>query len=347
MKKILLALVTLMASGALYAQNSLVATLTSGSNVTAYYGETALAQALEAAQAGDAISLSGGTFQAADITKPVSICGAGLENDESTNVQRTVINGNFDIKGMGDDEPSNVTLEGLYMDNLIYINNFVKDASFIKCRFKDICSDGIVTNLNIMHCKIFGGMILFSQNTVNIFNSYVKNPMISWNSDVAYYYFKNCFVNFNSGSVNDQTPLHPADLHQTTYENCIINTYYTGSTQAPIPADSKATYCVGNVTTLFNNQQNLNNQVIATGFYTQLFGNGGASRVFTDEDDFKLTEQAAATYLGSDGTQVGMYGGGTPFNVQPANPKITKCIVAGQTSADGTLSVDIEVVGAE
>ena len=346
MKKFLLALVTMLSSSALFAQNSLVATLTSGSNVTAYYGETALAQALEAAKAGDAISLSGGTFQAADITKPVSICGAGLENDEESSVQRTVINGDIGIKDMGIDEPSKVTLEGLYMDNVLYLSNFVKDASFIKCRFKDICSNGIVTNLNIMHCKIFGGIIMSNENSCNIFNSYVKNPMSLSDTDVVYYYFKNCFLNFNSGSVADHDPGNLSELHQTTFENCILYTYYTGSTQAPVPTDSKATYCVGNATSMFNNQQNLNNQIISNNTYlSTLFGS--TKNTFTDEDNFVLTEDAASTYLGNDGTQVGMYGGGTPFNVQPANPKITKCIVAGQTSADGTLSVDIEVVGAE
>lgn len=345
MKKILFALAAMFASGALYAQNSLVATLTSGSNVTAFYGETALAQALEAAQAGDAISLSSGTFQAVDITKAVSICGAGMENDSEAGTQRTTIVGNFDIKDMGVDETNKVILEGLYMDNRITIANYLNNASFIKCRFNEIKDAGI-SNINIMHCKIMGGIQLSAYNsTCNVFNSFVMNPSPYDFSVSTYFSFKNCFLYFEGRFVFNDT-YYLAHLQQSTFENCIIYSYNTGSTQVPIHETCKATYCVGNKSSMFNNQSGLENKVPSnSNFLYALFGITNNS--VTEETTFVLTEDAAATYLGSDGTQVGMYGGGTPFNTQPANPKITKCIVAGQTAADGTLSVDIEVVGAE
>ena len=66
--------------------------------------------------------------------------------------------------------------------------------------------------------------------------------------------------------------------------------------------------------------------------------------IFTDSDYMKdLTDEAKATYLGSDGTPVGMFGGSLPFSFTPTYPQITKMNVASKTTADGKLSVDIEV----
>jgi hypothetical protein len=66
-----------------------------------------------------------------------------------------------------------------------------------------------------------------------------------------------------------------------------------------------------------------------------------------DEETFELTDEAKTTYLGSDGTQVGIYGGSLPFDPTPSNPQITKFNVASKSTADGKLSVDIQVNTAE
>lgn len=61
----------------------------------------------------------------------------------------------------------------------------------------------------------------------------------------------------------------------------------------------------------------------------------------------ELTDAAKTKYLGSDGTQIGIYGGSIPFDPRPSNPQITKLNVASKSTADGKLSVDIEVKAAE
>ena len=57
----------------------------------------------------------------------------------------------------------------------------------------------------------------------------------------------------------------------------------------------------------------------------------------------RLKEEAAATYLGTDGTEVGIYGGLYPYTLMPDNPLVTKCDVANKTTEDGKLKVEIEV----
>ena len=69
----------------------------------------------------------------------------------------------------------------------------------------------------------------------------------------------------------------------------------------------------------------------------------GATDIFSDTDLQILKEELQSTWLGDDGTQVGIYGGFLPFDPTPTNPQITKFNVASKTTADGKLSVDIEV----
>ena len=59
-------------------------------------------------------------------------------------------------------------------------------------------------------------------------------------------------------------------------------------------------------------------------------------------ETFELTETAAATYLGDDGTQVGIYGGTNPFNPTPTNPQVKKFTVNSTTDGD-QLKVKINV----
>lgn len=70
--------------------------------------------------------------------------------------------------------------------------------------------------------------------------------------------------------------------------------------------------------------------------------------IFKDGNSYNdLTDEAKAKYLGTDGTPVGMYGGVMPFNQIPTYPRITKMNVANRTTADGKLSVEIEVSATE
>lgn len=64
---------------------------------------------------------------------------------------------------------------------------------------------------------------------------------------------------------------------------------------------------------------------------------------FKEGTFYQLTDQAKALYKGADGTEVGIYGGATPFTTTPSYARITKFNVAPKTTDDGKLSVDITV----
>lgn len=59
---------------------------------------------------------------------------------------------------------------------------------------------------------------------------------------------------------------------------------------------------------------------------------------------YQLKEEIASSFLGNDGTEVGIYGGMMPYNPRPAYMVIKRCNVAPRSTVDGKLSVDIEVL---
>ena len=72
MKKLLLSVVAIIVASTSFAQNTVVASLSHEGKPTMFYGVGALQQAVAAAESGDIISLSSGTFNATNITNPKS-----------------------------------------------------------------------------------------------------------------------------------------------------------------------------------------------------------------------------------------------------------------------------------
>ena len=65
---------------------------------------------------------------------------------------------------------------------------------------------------------------------------------------------------------------------------------------------------------------------------------------YTNGMSMALVDSIAATILGDDSTQVGIYGGPYPFDISVTNPMIGHCSAARRTNAEGKLEVDIEVI---
>ncbi|MFW5850975.1 MAG: hypothetical protein ACOCWB_02010, partial [Bacteroidota bacterium] len=69
------------------------------------------------------------------------------------------------------------------------------------------------------------------------------------------------------------------------------------------------------------------------------------SEPFSFGDNYHLTSSAESTYLGDEGTQVGIYGGLFPLKegFVPQNPHISTKTISSGTDSNGFLNVDIEV----
>lgn len=65
---------------------------------------------------------------------------------------------------------------------------------------------------------------------------------------------------------------------------------------------------------------------------------------YNQGSDLHLLDSIAASHLGSDGTQIGIYGGPAPFNPYMRIPHIGRISVSTESDENGQLPVDIEII---
>lgn len=339
----LFAVLACMAVG--YAQSALVATLNHGEAVSVFYGANALAEAYDAATHGDVITLSSGTFNSVNLAKNITVRGAGM--DETGPCTR--INGNFYLYGVPDsvDATGHLTLEGVYHDGYLYYatsnkhTSPVKNAHFVKCRLNKISyyygGTDALQNAVFLQCRIKGGLYLYNlENYAHCINSVIYDPRVASSAKDTQFEFTNCLVIGN-----------PGYWDYSLFTNCILK----GSSNSYVPSSCMVSNSLGigysnNSYNIFQNLYPANkygtikNSDIATIFKT-------FTGTYTDTETFELTDEAKAQYLGTDGTEVGIYGGNLPFTTESSLPKIKKFNVASKPTEDGKLKVEIEVSGVE
>ena len=336
MKKLFFSLVAAtMAATASFAQNTLVATLSHGEDISMYYGTYALRDAMNAAQSGDVINLSGGAFQAVNITKAVTLRGTGIDD-----AAPTYISGNFTIN-VPTDDANRLSIEGVRSTGSITMTGTFNSPYFVKSKFSSFSyTDGpTIKNAMFADCRVSSGFTLRGSSTVQFINSFVDAFDNRDAEATTAASFVNCILR------PYQLGYNPEYIKSSQLFNCIIyQTYGSGEIGYKLPSSSIASNCVSvGYSHLFSNQAASTGNKKAT--FTQLFKNFTGS--YSESQQFELTDEAKTTYLGTDGTEVGMHGGVLPYDSTPSYPQITKMNVANKTTADGKLSVEIEVNAAE
>lgn len=233
---------------------------------------------------------------------------------------------------------SNIYVEGICHNGTLTLdihNHTIDNVNFTRCRFRTI-NDNYVSstnyniNLTFTSCKITNDFTINNrfQNTVSFVNSYVANAdMIS--SIIGSMYFINCIYEINLGKYSD--------LGSSLFQNCII----LGKGKGNLSSYTDAYNCVAiSENTLFDNVTSNTTNVVVDD-YANLFKTYRGT--YSDTETFELTDEAKATFLGDDGTQIGIYGGISPYNPIPEIPRIMKFEVDRKSSSDGKLNVNVEV----
>lgn len=328
MKKFFLSFVLCLCAGlTALAQNSLLATLSHDGTVSTFYGAKALQEAHAAAANGDIITLSSGSFLSTNITKAITLRGAGMQADTLRGTLPTILSGSFSIN-VSDTLTNRLTIEGIFNNNQVTVQGRLKNAMILKSRFKNwyYVINGVMQNVSFIHCRVSDVLDAYQGSSFSCMGCYLNSVNESSNVSAE---FTNCVISGAQG------------MNGKTAVNCIFKTsgsnwYYNSSTVAY--------NCVAfGSTNYFKNVPNNTNKVVANA--AALFKT--YTGTYNDSETFELTESAKAAYLGMDGTQVGIHGGSLPFDTTPSNPQITKCNVAAKSTADGKLSVDITVNAAE
>lgn len=328
-----------------FAQTDLVATLSHGSNLTTYFGANALSEAYETAVEGDVVTLSPGGFNAVNIEKAIIVRGAGMMATETNGYISTQITGDMTIN-----VPSNtstiLTIEGIQALGSVHINGEnLAPVKVLKSRFEAGVS-GYGVSMNAYSCIFATG--LSADNYYGQRNTIFKclNCVIVSAQCSGYYDYYGTVARIEA--TNSLVNIYYNSASYCVFNNCIITSHLAGNN--PLPETCSAQNCIGINTTntpdLFVNINNPSNFMVegsSEAAFTSIFKTLSmleARPAFTET--FELTETAAASYLGDDGTQVGIYGGTNAFNPTPSNPQIKKFTV-NSTTEGNQLKVKINV----
>lgn len=319
-----------------FAQTQL-ATLQHGDDLSVFYGTNAFVSAYNAAVAGDQITLSQGKFTGCNIAKPVVLRGAGCAFDTISGTYPTSIEGNI-----GFNLPENSIhfyAEGIsFLGNLSSNNSsFSRHLQFVRCHIGKFSAETF-SDLSFINCLISGFV-----NTTDFGNAGTDINLIN---SVIISAGATSFYNVNNLNLYNSIFYSSSPTENNQYTNCnaynsIVRGYFRGSSSAfnCIGIKSGVFVVFGNIVTGSNNKQyNSMDEVFET--FDGTIGPGNL-------EDYSLKESIAAECVGSDGTEVGVYGGMIPFNLRPTFMLLKHCNVAGKSTIDGKLSVDIELITEE
>lgn len=313
-----------------------VATLYHNGEITVFHGYNAFSNAANAAVDDDIINLSPGVFGGATISHKLKIYGAGMYNLEDEKNATVISSGggnNASLSLVFTNGANGTYLEGLYIDKSIQgskTGGHPDQLTFNKCLTKSFYYNSgnqeAANTLNFINC-----ILMENPSTIkrNCFNCYCNDYASMQSYGVANNSYINCVLR---GRSNNSISLSMYDV----YANCIfISATGIPNSQGYVNASNNIYVGTNNIFATAVNGENWLIPNISDVFKT-FDGN------YTLGCDFELTD-AAKQYLGTDGTQIGLYGGTVPFTPVVGNPRITKCIVDRQTSPEGMLNVDIEV----
>lgn len=360
MKKILFSLAVLFGCATVsFAQTNFVATLQHKGVFSHYYGNSALQTAYGEAENGDTITLSSGTFAFdGSFEKGITVRGVGIANPHPT-----VVSGEINLRSK--DAKLTTTFEGIHFSWNLNIYNSDSEQGQGKIYFnKCMVYNHVYATADEAFSTEHGPLVRFTncninQNTIFYDNSYpyfvfancyVFQPHCESESiGPNLTSFENCVVSYRHNPVGETRigswyDLLACKAYYLNFFNCIItfDSRPNGNTDL-IPSTATATnclsvyerndrYCFQNV---YENSTNRYAYDFSQIFKTYRFG-------YWSDDYFALTDEAAATYLGTDGTQIGMQGGFAPYTPIVTYPIVTT-LNAGKTSKDGILRVEVGI----
>ncbi len=344
MKKIFTIFIFILAFNypALYAQIA-VALHTDGDSgqrtVNYYYQSDGFQQAYADAAVGDTIYLPGGIFvPPSPIAKQLVVYGAGHYPAATTETGITFVNGDLRL----DEGADHLHLEGLHVIGSIMTNTSnlsVNNISVARCYF----TTGITfsgdktnpsTNISFIGC-VFNGTGAYSfQNIQNaaVHNSFLRGRIYYSEANLfsnnIFFYTSNSGYILNSSdnnTIRNNIFLHSSDWYWVSASTG--NKWYNNI----IPAEGPR----------FGAGDTDNGNYKGVAFSPVFVSQSGSDFIY--EDNYNLL--SPGTYPGTDGSQVGLYGGVFPYREMaiPVSPYISNSSVSPRTDPDGNLSIEITV----
>ena len=339
MKRIIFAICTILCANVLWAQEQL-AVLKHNDSTSVFYGASAFIQAYNAATHGDIITLSDGIFTTPSyIRKGITVRGNGACADTARKSTGTYFMERFFVYNLGDS--LQFSAEGIYFDDFYAQSSY--DIKLTRCYIDGLIKSGYNTyragGLQATNCVIINGGLnyylggdnnrndryincILKATKLNASQSYISGHylpsysicsnciMIGVRDISSPYQYNNCIVIRGNNSI------------ATILNGSVNNSLLIGFTGTDSPASS------GNVAMSLSD----------------VFENWDGETISTDLETYVLKSSVSDSIQGIDGTEVGIFGGFMPFDWRPSYNIFKRFNVANRTTADGKLSVDIEVI---
>jgi hypothetical protein len=318
MKKYLLSIIALCCTIAVCAQGTeeISAILQHGEEVSVYKGSTGLQQAYAAASDGDVITLSKGTFNAVNIEKPLTIYGAGFEENEETKTAITTISGNTNV-GKADAVIDGLHIEGVKINGNLACTQILKNYTIRRCYITgNMTFAKDIENVRVKQCRVGGdlsGSKTVLANGLLITNCYVWG-LINYFSNESIVNIDHSFIGYQYNTYYDYNDYN--NYAQFLWTNSII---FNRGPNYRMATGNCAT--VKNCIVVNGGGGIRDNNIIENCYYVDLANlfADGTDAAYAEDRTWKLQDET--TYKGTDGTPIGP-SGGFGWYKEPSTPYV-------------------------
>ena len=265
--------------------------------------------AVDAAANGDTIYLSNGQFSAFNVNKRIMVRGAGAN---------TIIEGSCTISISGSSPLTMPVLDAMVFTGSVSVTAASSQLTLRKCEMLDLnFTDSDFRDVKLIQCYIRGTLHLTQRvKEFNCFNTKIKT-LLPYDYLTGDAHFVNCNIREITNNIT------------ATFDNCVLRYCWAkvdGQSKYEVCLNScKLNYCIYPVSndcyyldiggTYSSNPSGYpfawNPSVMFTGCYQVAIS---ATNV---------VNYSSNSYLGMDGTKVGVYGGAYPYTLTPALPRVT------------------------
>jgi len=311
------------------AQNS-IALQTKGSTVFYQVLDSAINHALD----GDTLYLSGGVFGVSGtLNKRLHLVGVGHHPDSTKSTSSTNLLSGLKLGSRA----ASGSITGINMgNNYISIQGSLDNYIISRCKLSIESSTNTVSNLlcieNVLkNIAINGNNNIFYNNIIEANNASFGTSNTLKNN----IFLGNYFLSGGGGAIN-----------YSLFENNIFLDNYNNSISGSIFFNSFKNNLFFRTTNLGSSNfgiGNLVNQPQSSVFINQ------TGNTFDYAHDYHINPDSPAKNTGTDGTDIGIYGGPFPWKEGsvPFNPHIQSLIIDSKTDKDGNLNVKIKVQAQE
>lgn len=371
MKKLLV--LSLMLSGIILSTHAAVRTVSNNTTRPAQY--TTFAAAQTASANGDTIYIHGSPFTYPDITvsKKLVIIGSGY-NPNNQFGQPTNINGIILFRDSGSSNATGTVIMGVLCGRLDVSGLMSDDIRIFRCRFTNYMNltvsstyaDGWILYNNIFHYYIYGGAN--TRTSASPTNIIIANNIFTSGGFL---------YGFNSSNIIiDHNIFFGSNVFLNTFNIIATNNIFTRATGTVFSTSGGPVLCTFNKN--LSNQSTIADPASYTpsnNFVNTFTGAGGGSNFgggniigldplyttapilteYVATSNYRLQATSPGKSAGTDGTDLGIYGGAYPFpsggavgsgydtSPMPAIPQVTELNILNATvPVNGTLNVNVK-----